>query len=158
MSPDFATCSLALHKHVVSDVINKLSCFTILALGALEPMFCFFYWCTCFNWIWAYHRIYSSIKFRSWWASWWIQQDNKANNFQKELCVGNYTFYFSCKSVWINFFRNLGKNCATNKIREIRGRSLETLANIGSAVWSRNLNAVSAPFPIIIGLEKMIKV
>ena len=39
ISPDFATCSLALHKHLVSDVVKRLSTFPSLALSTLEPMF-----------------------------------------------------------------------------------------------------------------------
>ena len=42
VSPDFATCSLALHKHVVSDVIKRLVTFSNLALSTLAPMFLIF--------------------------------------------------------------------------------------------------------------------
>ena len=34
ISPDFATCSLALHKHVVNIVVKRLSTFASLALSA----------------------------------------------------------------------------------------------------------------------------
>ena len=39
VSPDFAICSLALHKHVVSVVVSRLSTFASLALSTLAPMF-----------------------------------------------------------------------------------------------------------------------
>ena len=39
ISPDFATCSLELHKHVVIDVIKRLSTFKSLELSNLAPMF-----------------------------------------------------------------------------------------------------------------------
>ena len=38
-SPDFATWSMALRKHVVSDVIQRLSTVASLALSTLTPMF-----------------------------------------------------------------------------------------------------------------------
>ena len=52
ISSDFATCSVALHKNVVSVVIKRLSTFTSLALSTLVPMF--FFWnhilcVTCLN-------------------------------------------------------------------------------------------------------------
>ena len=41
ISPNFANCSLALHKHAVSDTIRKLSNFARLALSNLAPIsFC----------------------------------------------------------------------------------------------------------------------
>ena len=43
ISPDFATLSLALHKHVVSVVFKRLSTFTNLLLSTLAPMFFFFF-------------------------------------------------------------------------------------------------------------------
>ena len=45
ISPDFATCSLALHKHVVSDVIKMLNTFANIAISTLAPMFinCIFF-------------------------------------------------------------------------------------------------------------------
>ena len=42
ISLDFAACSLALHKHVASDVIKRLSTFASLALSTLAPMFNYF--------------------------------------------------------------------------------------------------------------------
>ena len=39
ISPDFATCSLALHMPVVSDVIKRLSTFASHALSTLAPNF-----------------------------------------------------------------------------------------------------------------------
>ena len=39
ISPDFATCSLALHKHVFSDVTKSLSIFASLLLSTLASMF-----------------------------------------------------------------------------------------------------------------------
>ena len=41
ISRDFATCSLALHKHVVNYVVKGLSTFPSLALTTLAPMFSF---------------------------------------------------------------------------------------------------------------------
>ena len=42
ISPDFGTCSLALHKHVLSNVIQRLSTFPRLALKTLTPGFYMF--------------------------------------------------------------------------------------------------------------------
>ena len=39
ISPDFATCSLTLHKHVFSDVTKSLSTFASLLLSTLASMF-----------------------------------------------------------------------------------------------------------------------
>ena len=39
ISPDFATYSLGLHKHLVSVVVKRLSTFPSLALSTLGPMF-----------------------------------------------------------------------------------------------------------------------
>ena len=39
VSPDFATCSLALRKHVVSDAIKRLSTFASLELSTLAAIF-----------------------------------------------------------------------------------------------------------------------
>ena len=39
ISPDFATCSLALHKHLVSVVVKRLSTCASLALNTLATMF-----------------------------------------------------------------------------------------------------------------------
>ena len=39
ISPDFATCSVALHEFVVSHVVKMLSTFASLALSTLAPMF-----------------------------------------------------------------------------------------------------------------------
>ena len=39
ISPDFATCPLALHNHLVSVVVKRLSNFESLALSTLAPMF-----------------------------------------------------------------------------------------------------------------------
>ena len=41
ISPDSVTCSLALHKHMVSDVVKWLSTFASLALSNLAPIFVF---------------------------------------------------------------------------------------------------------------------
>ena len=41
ISPNFATCSVTLHKHVVSVVVKRLSTFASLALSTLAPMFSF---------------------------------------------------------------------------------------------------------------------
>ena len=40
-TPDFAACSLLLHKHVANDVINRLSTFARLVLNALVPILCY---------------------------------------------------------------------------------------------------------------------
>ena len=39
ISPDFATCCLALHKHLFSVVVKKLTTLASLALSILAPMF-----------------------------------------------------------------------------------------------------------------------
>ena len=41
ISPDFATCSLVFHKHMVNHVIKRLSTFACLALSTLALMFLF---------------------------------------------------------------------------------------------------------------------
>ena len=39
MSPDLATCSVALHEYWVTDVVKMLSIFASFALSTLAPMF-----------------------------------------------------------------------------------------------------------------------
>ena len=41
ISPNFATCSVTLHKHVVSVVVKRLGTFASLALSTSAPMFSF---------------------------------------------------------------------------------------------------------------------
>ena len=66
MSPDFATCCLELHEHVVSDVIKRLNTFASVALSTLEPMF--FHWAKLLwprTWaegiFWGYIIIFKSV-------------------------------------------------------------------------------------------------